>query len=149
MRSQRRWWGALALAGAIFATSLLAVPVINALHPPQHPQVTMPVLPFGRVACFAPFDAIPATTPPEITQARAEAIMRESYERKRIILGPLVEARYLSITASSLRYPPENEDPLRGHDVWEIGFAAGTNQVGYLLIDAHSGNVLTGCGDSH
>lgn len=101
----------------------------------------------GSLACFGNLDTGTPTATPQISRAQAEAAVRASYasSRKNVTLGQIVDARYAGIVASGVRHPQTGADELAGRAVWLIGFSDGTDRR-YALIDASSGQFLSGCG---
>lgn len=137
-----RWprWAALLLLGLALAGCGLGATPTATPAPPQ-----------GRLACFPQLDTVPATAPPPVSRAQAEAIVRDSEvnsnSQKRMNLGDVVDEHYVTVIASGIRRPPEGEDPLRGHDAWVLGFAHDHGRW-YAMLDAHTGEFLSRCGGS-
>lgn len=101
--------------------------------------------PIGQLACFR-INAVPATTAPRFAQAEAEARARAAYAADRTPVGALIEARYVTVTATERGSKTGGRDPVLGRDVWLLGFAGpGAGQRNYLLLDGQTGAWLQGC----
>jgi hypothetical protein len=104
------------------------------------------VPPQGQLACFRHLDTTPADAPPEVSRAQAEARVREpGASQKRMHLGAVIAAYHVTVIASALRHPQTGADELRGRDAWVLGFEHEDGQHYYAMIDARTGQFLSGC----